>query len=438
MSETLTALALADEDDVFAARQLARVCAEELGLDRLDAIRVATAVSELGREVVAREGGHLTVRLGRDELLLDIDTLSARALVDAAGPVGRLVDELVTGDARITLLKRLPRVVTLSPHAFSTLQQRIRAHAPSTPTDELREQNHELITALDEVRRQKSELEIVNKELEETNRGVMALYHELSAELDRTNQGVVALYAEIEDKNEQLREASEAKSRFLRSISHELRTPANSVIGLTRLLTDPSGAPLSAEQLEQIEFIRASASDLLRLVNELLDLSRAEAGALQPDPAPVDLALLFEELRGPAESLLRPGVRLVVGDAPTVNTDADLLRHVLRNLLSNAAKFTAEGTVEVAAARDGELVVVTVIDSGMGIAPEDLARIFEEFYQVRTPLHASVKGTGLGLPFAQRVARALGGSIEVESTPGVGSTFTLLLPAEPPAPEATA
>ncbi|MDH2414724.1 sensor histidine kinase [Nocardioides sp. CER19] len=438
MSETLTVLVLSGEDDVFAARQVARVCAEELGLDRLDAIRVATAVSELGREVVTRDGGHLTVRLGRGELLLDLDTHSARDLCGVAGPVGRLVDELVTGDGRITLLKRLPRPVPLTPSIVSSLRHRIRAHAPSTPTDELREQNHELITALDEVRRQKAELEVVNNELEETNRGVMALYHELSAELDRTNQGVVALYAEIEDKNEQLREASEAKSRFLRSISHELRTPANSVLGLTRLLTDPSGAPLSAEQLEQIEFIRASASDLLRLVNELLDLSRAEAGALRPDPAPVDLVALFEELRGPTESLLRPGVRLVIGDALTVTTDGDMLRHVLRNLLSNAAKFTAQGTVEVAASRQGELVAVSVHDSGVGIEDADLARIFEEFYQVRTPLHTSAKGTGLGLPFAQRVARALGGSIEVESTPGVGSTFTLLLPVQPPAAAAIA
>jgi signal transduction histidine kinase len=219
----------------------------------------------------------------------------------------------------------------------------------------------------------------------------------------------------------------------LRSISHELRTPANSVLGLTRLLTDPSGAPLSSEQLEQVDYIRASARDLLRLVNELLDLSRAEAGALQPTVAPVDLGALLEELRGPAESLLRPGVRLVVAEgAPTVETDVDLLRHVLRNLLSNAAKFTAEGAVEVRVSRTDDTVAISVRDSGVGIEGEDLARIFEEFYQARTPLHTSVRGTGLGLPFAARVARALGGTIEVESTPGAGSTFTLVLPASAP------
>jgi signal transduction histidine kinase len=129
-------------------------------------------------------------------------------------------------------------------------------------------------------------------------------------------------------------------------------------------------------------------------------------------------------------------VQLVVADAaPTLVTDADLLRHVLRNLVSNAAKFTAEGTVEVTASRRADEVAVVVRDSGVGIGPDDLTRIFEEFYQVRTPLHARTKGTGLGLPFAQRVAGALGGRIDVESTPGVGSTFTLLLPAEPPAPQ---
>lgn len=436
MTETLSTLALGDEDDVFSARQIARVCAEELGLDRIDAIRLATAVSELGRETVGHGGGRLTVRLSRIELLLDLDATASGDWSAVVGPVGRLVDELVTSDGGFTLVKRLPTPVPLTSESLALLRHRIRAHAPFTPVEELREQNHELITALEEVRRQKTELEIVNHELQETNRGVMALYDELSAELDRTNQGVVALYAEIEDKNEQLREASEAKSRFLRSMSHELRTPANSVIGLTRLLTDPTGAPLSAEQREQIEFIRASADDLLRLVNELLDLSRAEAGALQPEPAPVDLAALLHELRGPAEPLLRPGVRLVVAaEAPPVVTDAALLRHVLRNLISNAAKFTAEGVVEVTASRRGDRVAVAVADTGLGIAPDDLARIFEEFYQVRTPLHPSTRGTGLGLPFAQRVAVSLGGSIEVESTPGVGSTFTLLLPLELPAGE---
>jgi signal transduction histidine kinase len=433
VSERLSILSLTGDDDVFAARQLARVCAEELGMDRLDAIRVATAVSEVGREAVGNGGGTLTVRLEPSELVLDLATASAPDWSAVVAPVGRLVDQLVTGDRGITLHKRLPQPVALTAQRLRTLHQRVRAQSPATPVGELREQNHELIAALEEVRRQKSELEVVNKELEETNRGVMALYEELSSELDRTNQGVVALYAEIEDKNEQLREASEAKSRFLRSISHELRTPANSVLGLTRLLTDPSGAPLTAEQLEQIDWIRASADDLLRLVNELLDLSRAEAGTLRAEPAPVDLAALLAELRGPAESLLRPGVRLVVHDrAPVVSTDGDMVRHVLRNLLSNAAKFTAEGVIEVGAEEHDDHVTVAVRDSGVGIEPADMSRIFEEFYQVRTPLHTSAKGTGLGLPFAQRVAVALGGRIEVESTPGVGSSFTLRLPLHPP------
>jgi signal transduction histidine kinase len=216
----------------------------------------------------------------------------------------------------------------------------------------------------------------------------------------------------------------------MRSISHELRTPANSVVGLARLLADPAGAPLSAEQLEQVEFIRASAQDLLRLVDELMDLSRAESGALQPTLARTDVGALLEELRGPVESLLRPGVRLVVGVRPgtALVTDVDLLRHVLRNLLSNAAKFTTSGTVEVHCTTDARTVSLTVRDSGVGISPEELPRIFEEFYQAKTPLHASAKGTGLGLPFAQRVAQALGGRIEVESEIGTGSTFTLVLP----------
>ena len=279
------------------------------------------------------------------------------------------------------------------------------------------------------MRRQKSDLEIANRELEETNRGVLALYDELSTELERTNKGVVALYAEIDDKNRQLREASESKSRFLRSISHELRTPGNSILGLTRLLLDAgSGDPLSAEQQEQIGYIRISAEDLLRLVNELLDLAKAESGHLDADLRQVSLRELFGELRGTTEPLLRPGVRLVAADpgpADELRSDPELIRHVLRNLLSNAAKFTESGEIALSAHRQDDRVLIEVRDTGQGMSPDDQARVFEEFFQARTPLHATVQGTGLGLPFAQRVAGALGGQITLHSEPGTGSVFAL-------------
>lgn len=452
--DEVIALHLEVEADVFSARQIGRDFSTALGLDRLDAVRVATALSEIGREVVLAGGGEMTFSLVAPDLISVVVVVVASGKPGAAGSgpgsvawqaslaaASRLVDEVSsTADPEdrtvLTLSKRLGSRVELTADRRTKLRRELRRHAPRTPGEELREQNRELIAALEEVRRQKSDLEVANRELEETNRGVLALYDELSAELERTNKGVVALYAEIDDKNRQLREASESKSRFLRSISHELRTPGNSILGLTRLLLDAgSGEPLSAEQQEQIGYIRVSAEDLLRLVNELLDLAKAESGHLDANLGQVSLRELFGELRGTTEPLLRPGVRLVAADtgaADELRSDAELIRHVLRNLLSNAAKFTESGEIALSARRDGERVLIEVRDTGQGISEEDQAHVFEEFFQARTPLHASVGGTGLGLPFAQRVAGVLGGRITLQSEPGTGSVFTLDLPAAGP------
>ena len=309
-----------------------------------------------------------------------------------------------------------------------------------TPLDELRLQNRDLVAVLEEVQARKEELERVNAELEETNRGVMALYGELSDELERTNQGVVALYAEIDDKNRLLGEASESKTRFLNNISHELRTPGNSVLGLARLLLDPAAEPLTDEQRHQVELISASAEDLLRLVNELLDLAKAESGRIEAVVDDVDLAALFDELRGTTEPLVtRPGVTLVVEPPRGVTgfrTDRTLLRHLLRNLLSNAVKFTESGSVTMTADADAGVVTFSVRDTGVGIAEADQAKVFEEFFQVRGALQATVTGSGLGLPFARRVCRILGGDLRLSSTPGEGTTFSFALPTTGPEPEA--
>ena len=440
-AEVLIELGLTGESDVFAARQIGRECAAALGMDRLDAIRVATAISEVGRDVVATGGGRARFRVGAaNELCIDVIGIADRArwatsiaaaerLVDGVTPV---TQQPGTG---VTLCKRFGASVDRSGPRLDEVRNELAALSSQNPTDELREQNRELIAALDEVRAQKSTLEVVNHELEETNRGVMALYSELSEELERTNRGVVALYAEIDDKNERLREASEAKSRFLRSISHELRTPVNSILGLSRLLTDPAaGESLTNEQAAQVAFVRASAQDLLSLVNELLDLAKAESGRLDAVVDDVDVAALFDELRGTTEPLLRPGVALEVA-RPTglrpLRTDPALLRHVLRNLLSNAAKFTDAGTVRLSAEADESCYRLTVQDTGIGMSTEDRGQIFDEFYQARTPLHATAKGTGLGLSFVQRVATALGATIEVSTELGAGSTFVVVLPSTP-------
>lgn len=444
MSTTVAQMTLDSEDDVFVARRVGRECALELGVERLDALRIATAISELGREVVSTGGGTLELSVTHRTLQVSLRPgQPSEQWPTAVAAVAQLVDEQHLSDdaagIRVTLEKAIP---TPAPaiRFLTTLRDKLMARVPSSLADELREQNRDLLDALEEVRAQRTELEVVNRELEETNRGVMALYSELSAELDRTNQGVVALYAEIDDKNLQLRQASEAKSRFLRSISHELRTPVNSVLGLTGLLLDPHQPDrLNAEHTEQVQYIRASAGDLQRLVEELLDLAKAESGRLEPTMSELSLRELFAELQGVTEPLLRDGVELVthLTDVDVIVTDPDLLRHVLRNLLSNAAKFTDAGSVTLDATAADGMVTFSVRDTGVGISAEDLDRVFEEFYQATSPLHASAKGTGLGLAFAQVVATALGGRIEAESVLGEGSCFSLRLPTDgtPTAPE---
>ena len=446
MNEPLYSLELREERDVFTARQVGREVAAAVGLEGQDLVRIATALSEVSRDVVAAGGGDVTFNMtAPDVLSVQLVTSGPahelRRQAEGGGGVEaarRLVDNLTLvpdsgGHAVITLKKKVARLVDLGAPARNELRRRVSSTVLREPVDELRLQNRELVAALDEVQTRRDELVIINKELEETTRGVLALYDELSGELETTNQGVVALYAEIDAKNHQLREASESKTRFLRNISHELRTPANSVVGLARLLLDKAADPLTDEQRHQILFIEASALDLVRLVNELLDLAKAESGRIEPKWEDVDLRALFSELRGTTAPLVtRTGVTLVVEDPSSVGpirSDPTLLGHVLRNLLSNAVKFTEVGEVRMSAERDGPVVRFTVQDTGIGIADADQPHVFEEFFQVRTPLHAGVKGSGLGLAFARRVAIILGGDLRLTSTRDTGSSFVMELPA---------
>src|ERR1700760_1151333 len=212
-------------------------------------------------------------------------------------------------DARIVgITKRRPPGVRPDPRL---VDEQLAAVQPRSALDELRRQNQDLITALEDLKQQKDQLLLLNAELQETNRGVMALYGELSSELEQTNRGVVALYAELDETSERLRAASESKDRFWANVSHELRTPLNSIIGLTRLLAEPApgGAALDPERLYQVELIRNSGGTLLALVNDLLDVAKAESGQLHMDPAQVDLPALFGRLRGLARPMAegKPG-----------------------------------------------------------------------------------------------------------------------------------
>ena len=255
----------------------------------------------------------------------------------------------------------------------------------------------------------------------------------LRAELEETNQGVLALYAELDIQAEQLRQASDLKSRFLSYMSHEFRTPLGSILSITGLLTDELDGPLSAEQHRQVTFISTATRELSDMVDDLLDLAKIEAGRISISPAWFDMLDLFAALRG----MFRPIVDATAVDLifeeptglPRLYTDDKKLAQILRNFISNALKFTAQGEVRVSAQLHGDdRIRFAVSDTGIGIAAELLDTLFEDFTQVDSPLQKRFRGTGLGLSLCKRFAMLLGGEVGVHSEPGEGSTFFVVIP----------
>jgi len=312
---------------------------------------------------------------------------------------------------------KLPGRLDPWPRAKLTeIASNLKKELSSDPLAVLREQNRELMQGLEELRRREDESQQLNQELGDTNRGV------------------VALYAELDGRAEQLRQASELKTRFLSNMSHEFRTPLNSVLALSRLLLDRIDGDLTSEQERQVGYIRRSAESLLELVNDMLDLAKVEAGKAEVRPVRFAVTSLFGALRGALKPLLTSAsVELVfepLQDLPPLYTDEAKVAQILRNLVSNALKFTEQGEVRVTArlSEDETRVVFAVRDTGIGIAPEYHDRIFEEFSQVDTRLQKKVKGTGLGLSLSRSLARLLGGDLTVESVPGQGSIFSLQIP----------
>ena len=255
----------------------------------------------------------------------------------------------------------------------------------------------------------------------------------LSEELSETNNGVVALYAELDDRAEQLRHASELKSRFLSYMSHEFRTPLGAIESLSRILLDRMDGPLNDEQEKQVGFMRDAAAELTEMVNDLLDLAKVEAGRITISPAWFEMMDLFSALRGMFRPILdRESVTLMFEepDHPTrLYTDHKKLSQILRNFISNALKFTPNGSVRVSAVYDSdETVTFSVIDTGIGIEPEHLPTLFNDFVQLDSSLQKRLRGTGLGLSLSKRLAELLGGTVGVTSELGLGSTFFVTIP----------
>jgi signal transduction histidine kinase len=245
-----------------------------------------------------------------------------------------------------------------------------------------------------------------------------------------------------DERDRRLRRADEISARFLSNMTHDLRTPLNSIQALTRLLLDRIDGELTNEQERQVHLIQKSADSLSELVNDLLELGKVAAGKILVRPVHFEVKDLFGELRGMLQPLIPNATVNLVFETPenlsALDTDEAKVSQILRNFVSNGLKFTEHGEVRVSArlSPGGHNMVFSVTDTGIGIAEEDQERIFEEFAQIESPLQRSFKGAGLGLSLAKKLAELLGGSVSVESKLGASSTFTATIPLRLPSSEA--
>jgi signal transduction histidine kinase/CheY-like chemotaxis protein len=436
---TLFTLQIHYEQDVVQARQRTRELAEHLGFDVQDQARLATAVSEIARNAFQYAKGG-TVQFDVEEspqiFLIQVqdqgggiphltDVLEGRyrsATGMGLGIIGtrRLMDsfevESTAQGTTVRMGKTLPkRSPILTDLQLQQIRDAVAGRSPQNPYDEIQRQNQELLQAMAELRKREEELIHLNRELEDTNRGV------------------IALYAELDEKASSLQQANELKTRFLSNMSHEFRTPLNSILSLSRMLLARMDGDLSSEQEKQLTFIQKAADGLSELVNDLLDLAKVEAGKTEVRPSFFEVSDLFATLRGMLRPLLVQGssVSLVFIEPdglPRLYSDEGKIAQILRNFISNALKFTERGEVRVTAEQVGQMIQLSVSDTGIGIALDDRERIFEDFVQVESHLQRQVKGTGLGLPLSRKLAELMGGSVSIQSEPGQGSTFSVCIP----------
>ncbi|HEX5434203.1 MAG TPA: ATP-binding protein, partial [Candidatus Angelobacter sp.] len=440
MNSLLSSILLRNERDVVQARQRAREIAGVLGFDNQEQIRLATATSEMARnayryarqakvdfglsgdgpqklEVIITDQGPGIPNLEqilegryRSQTGMGLGIIGTRRLMDS-------FDIATSPSATVVRMgKTLPAATPpITPSRAQKIAAKLEKRPPESPYEEIERQNRELLKTLQELRARQEELAILNRELEDTNRGV------------------VALYAELDERADYLRRASELKTNFISNISHEFRTPLSSILSLSRMLIDRLDGELTQEQEKQIHFIAKSARTLSDLVNDLLDIAKVEAGKVRIRVKTFSVSELFSALKGMLKPLLaeNTSLELVFEDAshlPTLRTDEGKVSQIVRNFISNAIKFTPQGEVRISAHLQNDKMIFRVKDTGIGIAPEHHQTIFEEFTQVENPLQALHRGTGLGLPLCRSLARLLGGGVGVESEVGRGSIFSAEIP----------
>lgn len=313
-------------------------------------------------------------------------------------------------------------------HLLAETQQ--QAEELQNQSEELRATNDELEAQAKALSESAAQLELQQAELERSNAQLEEQTRSLEAQRDELTSAQVRLRGQAEE----LEQASRYKSEFLANMSHELRTPLNSLLIMARLLADNRGGNLSAEQVRYAETIETSGNDLLTLINDVLDISKIEAGRLDLSPTRVTVSGVLAKLRdtfGAAAAKKGLDFTLVAepGAPEAIETDPLRLEQVLKNFASNAIKFTERGGVAIeVSAREGNRVAFTVRDTGTGIPAEQHDAVFEAFRQADGGIARKYGGTGLGLSISRELAQLLGGAISLESEPGKGSAFTLLLP----------
>ena len=426
------------ESDIVKVRERVRRLAREMGFDSTTQIKITTAVSEVTRNIyeyaksraislsLAERGESFGLQVtarddgpGIDEKMLHSimrgNYQSASGLGVGLSGTRKLMDEFdiqtQKGEGtRVTIIKWMPR------SAVQNIKERaeeLRAHigddVEDSAVEELQQQNRDFVKILGELEEKREELEKVNQQLNETNR-------------------------ELNEANAKLRELSEMKEEFLALTTHDLRSPLTVISGVISFFTSGRLGELSPEQKNMVSMMERNTQNLIELVNDLLDASKLESGTIRLDVASIDLRGVLDELRETMEPLAKEkGIELVEtlpADLPLVEADRAKLRRIILNLLSNALKFTRKGgRIEVRVERqEGQQVRISVSDTGVGIAPEDVARLFDKYEQARSRATRGEKGTGLGLYITRQLLELHGSKIKVESEVGRGSTFSFTLP----------
>ncbi|WDT75167.1 MAG: ATP-binding protein [Candidatus Manganitrophus sp.] len=428
----ILSISIGKQSRLLTVRNKIRTVLDHLEIPRREQNRLIIALSELMRNTIQyAKSGELTLSAVQEG-----STWSIAFVLSDKGPGIAHLDEILQGAYRfepgrgfgIASAKRLLDefgMQTVLGKGTKTCGRMKIGHLHAQGLDEGRmERLHETLAQQPDI-----------EELVTTLREKEQLIEQLNHELNVTNEGIIALYREIDEKNVELSRANQMKSSFLASMSHELRTPLNSILALSQILLDRIDGDLSGEQEKQVTMIQDSGERLLQLINDILDLSRIEAGKVRIEKMWIDLRKVVQETITSMEPLAKKKgltLRFVAPDSlPQVFADEARVRQILLNLLSNAVKFTPAGSILVSLAlplTEDREIAVSVQDTGIGIAQKNLVYIFEPFHQIDNTPARKYGGTGLGLSISKQLVELMGGRIWANSSVGEGSTFTFTLP----------